>query len=159
MTPRLGKSCFVAENLDIVKGANFQPIAFTGRIDQSQREKKRITISDIIKNVEEQTNGEIPCSAWYPVSFVAPISRFLSAMRKVLIPELTVHSHCGAATYVFYEEGHFIPITNFVDVESFLELLKEITPTINGKVNRILTNANVLRQVPKYIAKKNHLNQ
>ncbi len=145
---------FAAENLDIIKGVNFQPIAFTGRVDQSQREKKRITIPDVIKLAEEQTNGEIPCNAWYPVSFVVPISRFLSARRKIPIPELTVHPHCGAATYLFFEKGHFIPITDFFDVESFLELLEEITPEINGKVSRIRTIAKVLRQVPKYIDKK-----
>lgn len=145
---------YAAENLDIVKGVNFQPIAFTGRIDQSQREQKRITIPDVIKLAEEQTNGEIPRNAWYPVSFVVPISRFLSAMRKVPIPEFTVHPHCGAGTYVFFEKGHFIPITNFLDVEGFVEFLMEITPEMNGKVSRVLTLGKVIRQVPKYIDEK-----
>lgn len=145
---------FAAENLDIVKGVNFQPIAFTGRIDQSQREKKRITVPDVLKLVEEQTNGEIPCSAWYPIPFVVPISRFVSAMRKVPIPDFTVHQHCGAATYLFFEEEHFIPITNFVDVEGFLGFLEEITPGINGKVSKVRTLAKVMRQVPKFIDEK-----
>jgi uncharacterized radical SAM superfamily Fe-S cluster-containing enzyme len=145
---------YAAENLDIVKGVNFQPIAFTGRIDQSQREKMRITIPDIFKLAEEQTNGEIPCNAWYPVSFVVPVSNFLSAVRNVPIPEFTVHPHCGAGTYVFYEEGHFIPITDFVDVEGFLEFLKEITPEINGKMSKVLTLTKILKQVPKYIDEK-----
>ena len=73
---------FAAENLDIIKGVNFQPIAFTGRVNQFQREKKRITIPDVLKLVEEQTNSEISCNAWYPISSVVPISRFLSAMKK-----------------------------------------------------------------------------
>ncbi|WP_440945471.1 hypothetical protein ACSAZL_15230 [Methanosarcina sp. T3] len=145
---------FAAENLDIVKGVNFQPVAFTGRIDQSRREKKRITIPDVMKLVEEQTVGEIPCNAWYPVSFVVPISRFLSAMGNIPIPELTAHPHCGAGTYVFFEERHFIPITNFFDAESFIELRKEITPEINGRVSRVLSLAKVTRQVPKFIDEK-----
>jgi 7,8-dihydro-6-hydroxymethylpterin dimethyltransferase len=142
---------FAAENLDIIKGVNFQPIAFTGRVDQSQREKKRITIPDVIKLAEEQTNGEIPCDAWYPISFVVPISRFLTIMRKIPIPEFTVHPHCGAATYVFFEDGHFIPITNFLDVEGFLEFLKELAPDINGKMSRILALSKVIRQISRYI--------
>ncbi len=145
---------FAAENLDIVKGVNFQPIAFTGRIDQSQREEKRITIPDVLRLVEEQTDGEISRNAWYPVSFVVPISRFLSAMRNVSLPELTVHPHCGAGTYVFYEEGHFIPITSFLDVEGFIELLEEATPEIKGKVSKVITLTKVLRQVPKLIDEK-----
>ena len=145
---------YAAENLDIIKGVNFQPIAFTGRIDQSQREQKRITISDVIKLAEEQTSGEIPCDAWYPVSFVVPVSRFLSSVRKVPIPELAVHPHCGAGTYVFFEEGHFIPITSFLDVEGFVEFLEEATSEMNGKVSRVLTLAKVIKQVPRYIDEK-----
>ena len=145
---------FAAENLDIIKGVNFQPIAFTGRVNQSQREKKRITIPDVLKLVEEQTNSEISRNAWYPVSSVVPISRFLSAMKKIPIPEFTVHQHCGAATYVFFEEGRFIPITSFVDVESLLEFTEKITQEINGGGNRVLTLAKVIRQVPGYIDEK-----
>ncbi len=142
---------FAAENLDIIKGVNFQPIAFTGRVDQSQREEKRITIPDVLKLVEKQTNGEIYYDAWYPVSSVVPISRFLSAMRKIPIMEFTVHQHCGAATYLFFEEGHFIPITNFIDVDGFLEFIEEVTPEINGIGSRVRTLAKVIREIPRYI--------
>ena len=144
---------FASKNLDIIKGVNFQPIAFTGRVDQSEREKKRITIPDVLKLVEEQTNGEISCEAWYPVPFVVPISRFISAMKKEPTPEFTVHHNCGAATYIFYEEERFIPITDFIDVEGFLEFLEEITPEINGGGNRVRTLAKVIRQIPRYIDK------
>lgn len=145
---------FAAENRDIIKGVNFQPIAFTGRIDQAQREKKRITIPDVLRLVEEQTGGEIPCNAWYPIPFVVPISRFVSAIRKIPIPDFTVHQHCGAATYLFFEEGHFIPITNFFDVEGFLESLEKITPEINGKISKVRALSKVMRQVPRYIDEK-----
>lgn len=142
---------FAAEYPDIIKGVNFQPIAFTGRVDQSQREEQRITIPDVLKLVEEQTNGEIPCNAWYPVPSVVPISRFLSAVKKVPFPEFTVHQHCGAGTYLFFEEGHFIPITNFIDVDGFFEFLEKITSGINGKGSRVLTLAKVIREIPGYI--------
>ena len=75
-------------------------------------------------------------------------------MRKVPIPNFTVHQHCGAATYLFYEEGHFIPITNFFDVEGFLEFLEKITPEINGKISKVRALSEVMRQVPKYIDEK-----
>jgi len=145
---------FAAENLDIIKGVNFQPIAFTGRVNQFQREKKRITIPDVLKLVEEQTNSEISCNAWYPISSVVPISRFLSAMKKIQVPEFTVHQHCGAATYVFFEEGRFIPITNFVDVESLIEFIEKITKEINRGGNRVLILAKVIKRIPGYIDEK-----
>lgn len=62
-----------------------------------------------------------------------------------------VHPHCGAATYLFFEEGHFIPITNFIDVEAFIEFIEEMIPEINGKGNRVRTLAEVIRQIPRYI--------
>ena len=50
---------FGVNNLDIVRGINFQPVSFAGRIDIEELEKMRITIPDFVKLVEEQTNGEI----------------------------------------------------------------------------------------------------
>jgi len=100
---------FAADRLDVVKGVNFQPVSFTGRIDQDKREKSRITIPDVIKLVEEQTDGEIPVDAWYPVPAGLPISQFISAMRKMPVPEITIHPHCGAGTYVFKENKRLIP--------------------------------------------------
>ena len=58
---------FGAQNIDIVRGINFQPISFSGRVNKEELEKMRITInSDFIKIVEEQTNGEILAKDFYP---------------------------------------------------------------------------------------------
>jgi uncharacterized radical SAM superfamily Fe-S cluster-containing enzyme len=111
--------------------------------------------TDVLKLVEEKTNGEISCNAWYPISSVVPTSRFLSAMRKVPIPECKVRQHCGAGTYLFFERGGLIPITNFVDVESFLEFIEKITQEINGGGNRVQILAKVILQIPRYIDDKN----
>jgi 7,8-dihydro-6-hydroxymethylpterin dimethyltransferase len=66
----------------------------------------------------------------------------------------TVHQHCGAATYFFFEKGHFIPITNCFDVEGFLEFMEEITPEINGKISKVRALSEVMGQVPEYIDEK-----
>jgi len=55
------------------------------------------------------------------VPFVLPVSYFVEAWKKVPQLEFTVHPHCGAATYVFGENGRFIPITEFIDVEGFMD--------------------------------------
>jgi len=36
---------FAIQNMDTVKGINFQPISFAGRINKEERMEKRITIS------------------------------------------------------------------------------------------------------------------
>jgi Predicted Fe-S oxidoreductases len=142
---------FAAKNGDIVKGVNFQPVAFAGRIDQSLREDKRITIPDLLALLEEQTEGEVPREAWYPASAAVPIIRFVSAVRKVPLPEFTIHPLCGAATYVFEEEGRLIPISEFVDVEGFLEFLESVTPEFEGKGSKVTKLAKVLCHIPHYI--------
>lgn len=143
---------FAAKNEDVVKGVNFQPIAFTGRIDQVQREEQRVTIPDVVELLEEQTEGEISHEAWYPASAAVPVSRFLAAMKKVSLPEFTIHPHCGAATYVFEDRGRLIPINDFVDVDGLLEFLESVTPEFE-RGSYLMNTARVLRQFPRYIDK------
>jgi uncharacterized radical SAM superfamily Fe-S cluster-containing enzyme len=143
---------FAADNLDIVKGVNAQPIAFEGRIDESERKKGRITIPDFMKLLEEQTDGEIPKESFYPVPFVVPVSYFVEAWKGVPQLEFTVHPHCGAATYVFVEDGKFIPITEFMDVEGFMEFLMESAEEINkSKIGKLKAMAKMMRLGGKFI--------
>jgi uncharacterized radical SAM superfamily Fe-S cluster-containing enzyme len=142
---------FAARNEDVVRGVNFQPVAFAGRIDQALRKEQRITIPDLVSLLEEQTEGEIPSSAWYPASAAVPIIRFVSAVRKVPLPEFTIHPHCGAATYIFENEGKLIPITEFVDVDGFLEFLESVTPEFEGQGSNVTKLAKVLYHIPHYI--------
>nr|WP_235856143.1 radical SAM protein [Methanolobus halotolerans] len=145
---------FAAENRDIVKGVNFQPVSFTGRICQQEREKNRITIPDLTRLVEEQTEGEISGDAWYPVPFVVPISRFLAKARHKALPEMTVHPHCGAATYLFVDNGRIVPITDFVDVEGLMEMIDEASYELNDNGHNLLVIGKVLSKVPGFIDSK-----
>ena len=74
----------------------------------------------------------------------------ISWKQKVPLLEFTVHPHCGAATYVFVEKGRFIPITEFIDVEGFMEFLTEAAEEINksriGKIRAIAGLASALRR-------------
>jgi uncharacterized radical SAM superfamily Fe-S cluster-containing enzyme len=143
---------FAADNLDVVKGVNAQPISFEGRIDESERKKGRITIPDFMKLLEEQTDGEIPKESFYPVPFVVPVSYFVEAWKQVPQLELSVHPHCGAATYVFVENGKFIPITEFIDVEGFMEFLMESAEEINkSKIGKLKAMAKMMRLGGKFI--------
>jgi len=143
---------FAAKNLNIIKGVNVQPIAFEGRVDEAERKKGRITIPDSIKLLEEQTDGEIPRESFYPVPFVLPISYFVEAWKDIPQLEFTVHPHCGAATYVFVENGKFIPITEFMDVEGFMEFLNEgAEETGKSKIAKIKATAALISALRKFI--------
>ncbi|MDD2438776.1 MAG: radical SAM protein [Methanosarcinaceae archaeon] len=142
---------YAAQKLDIIKGVNFQPVAFTGRIDQTEREEKRITIPDLMNLAEEQTEGQICKEDWYPVSSVVPISRFVAAMRNSQVPKFTLHPHCGAATYVYKEGERLIPITRFVDVDGLFELLDELAPKLSGTKSRLKKSGLVSKALSKIL--------
>ncbi|WP_456478747.1 tetraether lipid synthase Tes [Geoglobus ahangari] len=116
---------FAFQNIDIVRGVNFQPVSITGSVPRKEREQIRITIPDAIKRIEEQTNGEISREDFYPVPSVSPISHFVEAITGRPQYELTTHFACGMATYVFKMNGKMVPITRFVDVDGFFEYLNE----------------------------------
>ncbi len=121
---------FAADNIDIIRGVNFQPVSLVGSMPKKEREEVRITIPDAIIKIEEQTNGEISRDDFYPVPSVTPISHFIEAMTEEPQYELTTHWACGMATYVFKENGRLLPITRFIDVEGLFEYLNEKAETI-----------------------------
>lgn len=131
---------FAADNIDIVRGVNFQPVSITGSVPKREREKIRITIPDAIKRIEEQTDGEISRDDFYPVPSVTPISHFVEAITGKPQYELTTHFACGMATYVFKMNGKLVPITRFVDVEGLFEYLNTKAEEIrNSRMKTIRT--------------------
>ena len=124
---------FAFDNNDIIYGVNFQPVSFSGRTPSDHVEDQRITIPDFVKIIENETDGQVPVSAFYPPSFVEPIAEFISLLDGEESAKVTLncHEHCGIATYVFREktEGDgkdkLIPITDFIDVEDLFFKLME----------------------------------
>ena len=147
---------FAAKNIDIVRGVNFQPVSLTGQMPKSEREKYRITIPEVIKLVEEQTDGQIDRDAWYPVPITVIISRFIQLFSGEEKMHMTVHPACGMATYVHVKRGsggeiEFTPITRFVDVEGFFEYLKEKTDELEKGKNKYIVGLKILYNLRKFI--------
>ncbi len=117
---------FAADNFDVVRGVNFQPVSITGRIDHEKRKQMRITIPECIQRIEEQTAGQIQTSDFYPVPTVVPISQAIGALKGKEYIAFTVHEHCGMATFLFIKDGNLIPITRDIDVDAFLKSLKNV---------------------------------
>ncbi len=141
---------FAAKNKDVVRCVNVQPVSFAGRISQKDRERWRITIPDFMKAVEEQTGGQIKASDFYPVPSTLPISRFTSAYMGKEFVKFTCHQHCGAATYIFVEDGRFIPITSFVDIPKLFSLLDKYAEQLGkgGFAAKARVLAKAVNEVP-----------
>ena len=117
---------FAAKNHDAVRCVNVQPVSITGRIDRNKLAEYRITIPDFMRLVEDQTNGQIKRSDFYPVPTVVPFARAVGALRGKRYPEFTMHEHCGMATFVFVEDGKLVPITRYADVDAFMNTMNEV---------------------------------
>jgi 7,8-dihydro-6-hydroxymethylpterin dimethyltransferase len=110
------------ENIDVVSAISFQPVSFTGRISRAELEEKRFTMGDVARCVHEQTGICDIYEDWFPLSCVAPFSRFLGALRGEEIPTLTPHPHCSMGTYMFVDKNKkATPVTRFVDIAGFMQ--------------------------------------
>ena len=117
---------FAKDNFDVVRCVNVQPVSICGRIDEKERAKMRITIPDFMKDVEEQTEGKIKVTDFYPVPVVVPISKAVASLKDKRYVEFTAHQHCGMATYIFIEDGEMIPINRYGNVDKFITAMRKV---------------------------------
>jgi len=150
---------FAAKHIDIVRGVNFQPVSLTGMMKRHERAKYRVTTADLIKYVEEQTDGEVPREAWYPIPVSVVFSRLIEGISREYKFEMVNHPICGAATYVYVEKTsglpRLIPITKFVDVDGLLEYLDERWEDLFSGSTRLATGLKVLYNIKKFFYEEN----
>ncbi len=145
---------FGIKNTDVVRGVNFQPVSLVGRITKADRERFRITIPDVIKKIEEQTNGVVKKEDWYSVPFVSPVTHFFEALTERPRFELTAHPACGMATYLFLDGSEIVPITRFFDVEGFMKFLDELALQAKGFRGKVYTSLKILAKLNSFIDKE-----
>lgn len=144
---------FAKENVDIVRGVNFQPVSFVGRIknlSEEKRERERISYSEMIKKAEEQLDGKIKAEDWYTVPFVLPISKLIESLTGEPQVEFTCHPSCGGATYAFIEDGELVPITDFVDVEGLVDFIEKQSEK-SGFLKNARVSFSLLKNLSDYI--------
>ena len=132
---------FAADNVSVIRGVNFQPVAFTGAASDEDIRKSRITIPDVLEKIEEQMPGILKKDDFYPVPCVLPFSDLVEAYTGKPQVRFTAHQHCGAATYVFVQEDGIVPVNRMVNVESFFETIEQMTENLKkgGTINKYKT--------------------
>jgi 7,8-dihydro-6-hydroxymethylpterin dimethyltransferase len=146
---------FATDHIAVIRGVNFQPIAFTGAASEDDILRERITVPDVAALAEEQTNGVIRKSDFYPIPCVLPISDLVEAYSGKPQVRFTAHQHCGAATYVFVTKDGLVPINRMVNVESFFESVEEMAEKLRkgGKINKYLTLIEGIRALHSSVKK------
>jgi len=144
---------FAQENIDVVRGVNFQPLAFTGRItevDDDYRKSQRVDYSEMMESLHEQLDGELKSDDWYPVPFVYPISKLVENIKNEKQVEFTANPTCGGATYAFIEDGELLPITRFVDVEGLMKYLESLSER-KGRMKKTRIMTSLMSSLSDYI--------
>ncbi|MEM1742501.1 MAG: radical SAM protein [Nitrososphaerota archaeon] len=142
---------FGFRNIDIIRSVNFQPVSLTGRLTRAERERFRITIPDCIKLIEEQTDGQIPREAWFPVPACTPLTHIIESLTASLKYELTPHFVCGAGTYVFKNGDKLTPITEFIDIDGLIKYLQDRAEELQAGRSKLFVAGKVLRDFGKFI--------
>ena len=144
---------FALENMDIVRGVNFQPISFCGRVTKirdEKREKQRVDYVRMIEEIEKEFNGDISRDDFYPVPFVFPISKLIEMLKGETQVEFTAHPGCGGATYLFYDNGKVIPVTRFIDVEGLLAFIDKESE-IKGPLKKLRVASAFLKNIDDFV--------
>ncbi|TFG23360.1 MAG: radical SAM protein, partial [Promethearchaeota archaeon] len=114
---------YAIDNIDVVRGITFQPVALCGRITAEDMQELRITNADVIQEIDNQTGGKISIeSAWYPLSTIVEWGRIIAFLAEIEPVEFTCHPDCGFATYLAID-----PDTNeMVSIMDYFDPLKII---------------------------------
>ena len=144
---------FALDNMDIIRGVNFQPISFCGRatsIKDEKREEQRVDYVRMIEVIEQEFDGNISRDDFYPVPFVFPISKLIELLKGETQVEFTAHPGCGGATYLFMDNGKPIPITRCIDVEGLLDFIEKES-RIKGPLKKLRIASAFLRHIDTFV--------
>ncbi len=148
---------FAIDNSDVIHAVNFQPVAFTGRIDKSELAQKRFTLSDLVHRLVDQTDF-LKEEHFFPVPAVSVFSELASVFQNDPKVAFTSHPHCGLATFIFIDEdGTPIPVNEFVDVPRLLRDVEKAAENIENAKVKAAAKVKLLKfklQEGKYINKK-----
>ena len=144
---------FALDNMDIIRGVNFQPITFCGRltkIKDEKREKQRVDYVKMLEVIEKEFKGAISRDDFFPVPFVFPVSKLIELLKGETQVEFTAHPGCGGATYIFMDEDKPIPVTRFIDVEGLLDFIDKESQ-IKGPLKKLRIASAFLKNIDKFV--------
>ena len=133
---------FAIANADKVTVVSFQPVSFTGRdedISDELRHAQRYTLSHLAHDIKAQTGLTEPLRDWFPLSAMGPFSdltdHLLGERADWGSMKCGCHPNCGIGTilFVYKKTKQAVPLTQFLDLESLLSDLQEITDAARGR--------------------------
>ena len=123
---------FAISNIDVMSAISWQPVAITGRIDETKRREMRYTTADLARGLAEQCGFMDMYRDWYPFSVAAPFVRLLEVITKQPQLRVSCHPDCGCVTYLVVDKQRntAVPLPAFVDIEPVMRTLNKIAARI-----------------------------
>ena len=144
---------YALDNMDIIRGVNFQPVSFCGRIQKvkdERRDNQRVDYIMMMEAIEKEFDNKISRDDFYPVPFVYPISKLIELLKDESQVEFTAHPGCGGATYLFIDDGKIIPVTRFIDVVGLLEFINK-EAEIKGPLKKLRIASAFLKHIDDFV--------
>ncbi|GAB4331713.1 MAG: 7,8-dihydro-6-hydroxymethylpterin dimethyltransferase [Promethearchaeota archaeon] len=109
---------YAAENIEVVSGVMFQPVAFCGRISDEQLKEMRITTYDVIQKIDEETGGVL--RPWRPFPAYHSLMNFVAWYNGDTVEgwvgggdstaytnqvEFTCNPQCGFVTFLHVDRA------------------------------------------------------
>jgi len=123
---------FAISNIDVISAISWQPVAITGRIDETKRREMRYTTADLARGLQEQCGFIDMYRDWFPFSIVEPFIRLMEVTTKKPQMHCSAHPHCGCATYLVVDKQRntAVPLPAFIDIEPSMETLDKMATRI-----------------------------
>ncbi len=133
---------FVIDHCDILGGISFQPVSFTGRdedISDEDRRRQRYTLSHLAHDLARYFDGKLdPYRDWYPLGAVGGFTALADHLRGTEVQFgglcCSCHPNCGSSVFMLANRRTkaWAPVTQFFNVERFVEDIKVIVDTSRG---------------------------
>lgn len=121
---------FAVENIDVISGISYQPVSFTGRIDESQRRAQRYTLGDLAQDIGA-ASGASPLRDMYPLSIVVPLSQLLEALTGKPKIRSSCHTDCAFGSYFLVSpSGQVVPFPQVINVEAMFTQMNRLAARI-----------------------------
>jgi uncharacterized radical SAM superfamily Fe-S cluster-containing enzyme len=130
---------FAVDNIDAISAISYQPVAFTGRIDESRRKAQRYTLGDLGRDIGA-ASGASALRDMYPLSVVLPLSQILEALTGEPKVRPSCHPECAFGTYFFVSpDGKAYPFPQVIDIEGMFWEMNRIAARIRrcGRAKRM----------------------
>ncbi|UCD04054.1 MAG: radical SAM protein [Candidatus Woesearchaeota archaeon] len=144
---------YALDNIDVVRGVNFQPISFCGRASGKEVQEGRVDYVMLFKELEKTFEGKISRDDFYPVPFMYPISKLVETLRGEKQVEFTAGFGCGGATYLFKDGDRIIPITRFIKIERFMRFIDKLSKK-KGPLKKARIVGSFLKNSSKFLDKE-----